>query len=230
MGAAMTDHEMQGYGLWVLAVVNSIFFIVFALSFAKPNSARDWRSLGAFSAFVIALFTEMYGFPLTLYLLAPWLQKLLPGVDVMTHNAGHFWPALLGWKGDPHFTPIHWFSDALIIGGLWLLSSAWLVLHRAQSQRALAVGGPYKWIRHPQYAAFILVMAGFLVQWPTVITAIMFPILVFMYVQLARAEDREAEGQFGAAWRVYAAGTPAFLPRLGRRRPASGMVDSKQNR
>ena len=224
----MTDHATQGYGLWILAIVNSIFFIVFAFSFAKPTSARDWRSFGAFSAFIVALFTEMYGFPLTLYLLAPWLQKLLPGVDVMTHDAGHFWPTLLGWKGNPHFTPIHWFSDALIIGGLWLLGSAWRVLHGAQAQGILATDGPYKRIRHPQYAAFILVMVGFLVQWPTIITAIMFPILAFMYVRLARTEDREAEAQFGAAWRAYAAATPAFLPRFGRRNLTAQIADPRQ--
>lgn len=224
----MTDHATQGYGLWMLAIVNSIFFIVFAFSFAKPASARDWRSFGAFSAFIVALFTEMYGFPLTLYLLAPWLQKLLPGVDVMTHDAGHFWPTLLGWRGNPHFTPIHWFSDALIIGGLWLLGSAWRVLHAAQTQGILAVHGAYKRIRHPQYAAFIMVMVGFLVQWPTIITAIMFPILVFMYVRLARTEDREAEAQFGAAWRAYAAATPAFFPRFGRRKLAAQLANTRQ--
>jgi protein-S-isoprenylcysteine O-methyltransferase Ste14 len=215
----MSEQELPGYGLWLLAAVNAIFFIAFAFSFARPKSGRDWRSLGAFSAFVVAFFAEMYGFPLTLYLLAPWLQSVVPGSDVLTHNAGHFWPTLLGWKGDPHFTPIHWLSDALIIGGLWLLGESWIVLHRAQSQGKLAVDSAYKWIRHPQYAAFILVMIGFLVQWPTIITAIMFPILVVMYVRLARAEERESEAQFGEAWRAYAQRTPAFFPHFGRGAP-----------
>jgi len=210
----------EGYGLWLLVIVNSIFFIVFAFSFAKPQSARDWRSLGAFSAFIVALFTEMYGFPLTLYLLAPWLQQLIPGVDLMTHNAGHFWPALLGWQGDPHFTPIHWLSDILIIAGLWILSDAWLVLHRAQAAEKLATSGPYKRIRHPQYVAFILVMIGFLVQWPTIITAIMFPILWLMYVRLAKAEEKEAEARFGEEWRAYAQATPGFVPRFFQRASA----------
>ena len=216
----MTDHAAaSGYGLWFLVIVDSIFFIVFALSFAKPSTARDWRSFGAFSAFIIALFTEMYGFPLTLYLLAPWLQTYLPGVNILTHNGGHFWPVLLGWRGDPHFTPIHWLSDILIIGGLWLLMESWTVLHRAQATATLAVAGPYKAIRHPQYLAFILVMVGFLVQWPTIITAIMFPILVVMYVRLARAEERDAEAQFGEAWRAYARVTPGFFPRFGNQTP-----------
>lgn len=213
----MAEHsDFAGYGLWLLVIVNSIFFIVFAFSFAKPASSRDWRSFGAFSAFIVALFTEMYGFPLTLYLLAPWLQTFFPGVDLLTHNAGHFWPTLLGWTGDPHFTPIHWLSDALIIGGLWLLVESWTVLHRAQAKHTLADTGPYKVVRHPQYAAFILVMAGFLVQWPTILTAVMFPILVHMYLRLAKTEEREAEAQFGDDWRAYAARTPGFLPHFGR--------------
>jgi protein-S-isoprenylcysteine O-methyltransferase Ste14 len=223
----MDEHAaFSGYGLWLLVIVNSIFFIVFAFSFAKPRSSRDWRSLGAFSAFIVALFTEMYGFPLTLYLAAPWLQNFIPGIDIMTHNAGHFWPALLGWRGDPHFTPIHWISDAFIIGGLWLLAESWMVLHRAQALGKLAIGGPYKVVRHPQYVAFILVMIGFLVQWPTIITALMFPVLVVMYVRLAKSEEREAEARFGEEWRAYAARTPGFIPRLGRK-PARATAQSQ---
>lgn len=200
------------YGLWSLVILNSLVFIFFAFSFTKPKTKRDWRSLGAFSAFVIALFTEMYGFPLTIYLLSGWLQSRYPGVDWFAHDAGHLLEMLFGWKSNPHFGPFHLLSFALIGGGFWLLAAAWRVLHAAQRMRTLAMTGPYARIRHPQYVAFVLIMLGFLVQWPTLLTLLMFPVLVFMYVLLARREEREVTAEFGGSYRQYAANTPAFIP------------------
>ena len=206
--------ESPAYGLWSLVIVNSVVFIVFALSFAKPQSARDWRSFGAFSAFLVALFTEMYGFPLTIYLLSGWLAGRVPGVDWASHDAGHLLEVLLGWRAHPHLGPFHLLSFALIGGGFWLLAAAWRVLYQAQKAGQLAITGPYARIRHPQYVAFMLIMFGFLVQWPTLVTLAMFPILVTMYALLARREDAEAAAQFGDAWRGYAACTPRFFPRF----------------
>ena len=120
-----------------------------------------------FSAFLVALFTEMYGFPLTIYLLSGWLQRRYPGLDLLTHDAGHLWETLLGWRGDPHFNPLHLLSSLLIGGGFVLLASAWRVLFAAQQGRRLATTGPYAYVRHPQYDGFILIMLGFLLQWPT---------------------------------------------------------------
>jgi protein-S-isoprenylcysteine O-methyltransferase Ste14 len=206
--------EMPGYGLWALVLINSAVFIIFAFSFAKPQSPRDWRSFGAFSAFVVALFTEMYGFPLTIYLLSGWLGSRFPQLDVFSHDAGHLWHTLLGWRGNPHFDPMHLASYALIGGGFWLLSAAWPVLYRAQREHGLATRGPYARVRHPQYVGFVLIMLGFLFQWPTLLTIVMFPILVWVYVGLARREEQEALEEFGEEYARYSASTPGFVPRL----------------
>ena len=116
----MTD-PIPAYGLWSLVVVNSGIFIIFAFSFAMPRSKRDWRSFGAFSAFIVALFAEMYGFPLTIYLLSGWLTSRYPVVDWMSHDAGHLLEMLVGWKANPHFGPFHLASTVFIAGGFWLL-------------------------------------------------------------------------------------------------------------
>lgn len=205
-------HDGNGYGLWSLVILNSAIFIVFAFSFAKPRSSKDWRSLGAFSAFIVALFTEMYGFPLTIYLFSGWFQSRFPETDVFSHNAGHLWNTLFGWDINPHFDPLHILSNVIIIGGFWVLASAWRVLHAAQQQHDLATSGIYARVRHPQYVGFILIMFGFLFQWPTLPTLVMFPILVYVYVRLARREEQMSLDEFGERYREYMDHTPAFIP------------------
>nr|MDQ2687961.1 isoprenylcysteine carboxylmethyltransferase family protein [Armatimonadota bacterium] len=190
-------HEMNGYGLWPLVIINSAVFIIFAFSFTKPRTARDWRSFGTFSAFLVALFTEMYGFPLTIYLISGWLGHRYPRLDLYSHDSGHLWHTLLGLKGNPHFDVFHILSNLLILVGFFWLASAWDVLYKAQRSHTLATTGPYAAVRHPQYDAFVLIMIGFLLQWPTLITLVMFPFLVTMYVKLARREEQAARAEFG---------------------------------
>jgi protein-S-isoprenylcysteine O-methyltransferase Ste14 len=209
------------YGLWSLVIINSAVFIFFGLSFAKPQSRRDWRSFGAFSAFIVALFAEMYGFPLTIYLLSGWLQSRYPQLDLLSHDAGHLWWTIFGLKGDPHWSVLHTLSNLLILAGFLLIGAAWRVLHQAQRRQRLATTGPYAHVRHPQYVGFILIMFGFVLQWPTLLTLLMFPILVVMYVRLARREEVEMLAAFGEEYRRYAATTPAWPPRLIRRRPSA---------
>ena len=210
------------YGLWSLVIINSLVFIIFAFSFTHPRTTRDWRSFGAFSAFIVALFTEMYGFPFTIYLLSGWLQSRYPRLDILSHNTGHLWETLLGSKGDPHFNPLHLLSNGLILGGFILLSSAWKVLYEAQRNHRLATARPYAYIRHPQYVGFVLILLGFIVQWPTILTLLMFPILVYMYGRLARREERDVLAEFGETYARYAANTPAFLPRMRRKATVGG--------
>jgi protein-S-isoprenylcysteine O-methyltransferase Ste14 len=208
--------QLSEYGLWSLVLINSVVFILFAYSFFKPRTPRDWRSFSAFSAFLVALFAEMYGFPLSIYFLSGWLQSHYPDVDWFSHDAGHLLEMMFGWKTNPHFGLFHIISYVLIGGGFVLIANAWRVLFNAQRRRAMAVAGPYSYIRHPQYMGFILVMLGFLVQWPTILTLAMFPVLTVMYVKLAKSEEREAITEFGDTYTAYAANVPAFIPRLQR--------------
>ena len=207
------------YGYWLMAVVMSVIFVAFAFSFTRPKNWRDWRSFGAFSAFVVALFAEMYGFPLTIYLLSGWLGSRYPGLDLFAHDNGHLWQTLFGiGEGSPwaaHFNVLHVLSNVLIGGGVLVIMSAWRVLYQAQREGRLATTGLYARVRHPQYGGFVAVLFGFLVQWPTLLTLAMFPVLVWMYARLARIEEREVRARFGAAYDVYAAQVPRFVPRPG---------------
>ncbi|MDO8713362.1 MAG: isoprenylcysteine carboxylmethyltransferase family protein [Polynucleobacter sp.] len=202
----------NSYGLWTLVVLNSAIFIMFAFSFFKPNTTRDWRTFGAFSAFIVALFVEMYGFPLTIYLISGWLQTKFPGLDIFSHNSGHLWSTLMGDGGDPHFGTLHITSYVFLGYGFYLLSSSWNALYHAQRTKKLATTGPYGKIRHPQYVAFVMILLGFLLQWPTMLTLLMFPVLLLMYGRLSITEEKEMQAQFGDAYTQYAKKTPRFIP------------------
>ncbi|MDI1252524.1 isoprenylcysteine carboxylmethyltransferase family protein [Thermomonas sp.] len=210
----MTHEALPAYGLWTLVVLNSLVFIIFAFSFTKPDTPRDWRSFGAFSGFIVALFAEMYGVPVTIYLLSGWLESRYPGLDPLSHDAGHLRWTIFGMKGDPHLGALHIASNVLIAGGFILLGAAWPVLHAARREHRLATSGIYARVRHPQYIGFIAIMLGFLLQWPTFLTLAMFPILVAMYVRLAHAEEQDVRRAFGDTYDRYVARTPRWIPRL----------------
>ena len=209
-----------GYGLWALVIINSAIFVVFALSFFRPGNRRDWKAMGGFTAFIVALFTEMYGFPLTIYLLTGALGSRFESLT-LTHDGGHLWSELVGWEGDPHLSPFHLASYLFIGGGMWVIFAAWRVLLDSARTGVLATKGPYERVRHPQYAGFLAVMIGFLLQWPTLPTLVMFPVLVAVYRRLAAAEERSVRQDFPDAWDEYAATTPRFVPqRRFAQRPA----------
>ena len=173
------------------------------------------RLFDAFSAFLVALFTvRVSAYDLSLVRLA---HVSFPGRGLDSARRRTSLEMMFGWRANPHFGPFHVLSFVLLGGGFWLLSAAWRVLYHAQRRHRLAVAGPYARLRHPQYAGFILIMAGFLVQWPTLVTFAMFPVLVTMYVLLAKREEREAEVEFGDEYRRYAMRTPAFFPYWGGR-------------
>lgn len=200
------------YGLWTLVIVNVVLFAFFILSYLTPVKKREWRSMGVTLAFFVALFTEMYGFPLTIYILTGVLGSRYPVLNPFTHASGHLWLVLFG-GGPAMMTVIHLISNGLVLIGFVIMWKGWKLIHGARG--GLVTGGPYSYVRHPQYSGLFLVMIGMLIQWPTIITAAMFPVLIFVYYRLSKREEREMMELFGDQYRIYIEKTPMFIPRPG---------------
>ncbi len=203
--------ESYAYGMWPVAAVSVGIFIFFVLSYIKPKKRREWHSMGTYSAFVVALFTEMYGFPLTIYILTSTLGSRYPVIDPFTHMNGHLWVALAGGSTSA-WVLVMLISNAAMFGGLIIMGRAWKQIHRANGE--LVISGLYGRVRHPQYFALFLITVGMLIQWPTVVTVAMWPILMFMYYRLARREEKEMESQFADQYAAYRRQVPMFFPRL----------------
>jgi protein-S-isoprenylcysteine O-methyltransferase Ste14 len=202
--------ESYAYGIWPAAVVSIGIFIFFTLSYLKPQKRREWRSMGTYSAFVVALFTEMYGFPLTIYFLTSILGSRYPVIDPFTHINGHLWVALAGGS-TLVWVLVMIVSNATMFGGLIIMGKAWKQIHKANGE--LVTSGLYRRVRHPQYFALFLITMGMLIQWPTIVTVAMWPVLMFMYYRLARKEEKEMERYFGDRYANYRRQVPMFFPR-----------------
>ncbi|MBI4685516.1 MAG: isoprenylcysteine carboxylmethyltransferase family protein [Nitrospirae bacterium] len=200
------------YGFWSLVAVNVALFAFFILSFLTPLRKREWRSMGATLAFFVALFTEMYGFPLTIYILTSVLGSRYPALNPFSHASGHLWLVLFG-GGPAMMTVIHLISNGIVLIGFMIMWKGWKLIHGAKG--GLVTEGPYAYVRHPQYSGLFLVMVGMLIQWPTIITALMFPVLIFVYYRLSKREESEMITLFGEEYKNYIGKTPMFIPRLG---------------
>lgn len=204
-------HENAGYayGMWVVAAFNIGIFLFFILSFLKPRGKQEWRSMGVVTAFLVALFAEMYGFPLTIYLLTGWLGDAYPALQPFSHKYGHLWVVVFGGS-NLAWTIVMGLSLLFMIMGYMLLSKGWTQIHAARG--GLVTDGIYAYARHSQYTGLFLVIIGFLVQWPTLLTVLMAPILLFAYIQLAKGEEQRVRAEFGEIYENYARSTPAFFP------------------
>src|SRR3989344_1815620 len=203
------------YGNWFMVLLSVILYLFFIKSAFKPRTKVDWKTFRIFGAFIIALFAEMYGFPLTIFFFTSYFGNKFFNID-FSHDSGHILNKILGIGGDPHFNWLHLISNGFIIGGLILIASAWKVLYKAQRKNTLATTGEYHYIRHPQYTGFILVIVGFLLQWPTLITLLMAPILIFRYIKLAKSEEGAMVQEYGEEYANYKKKTPAFFPSVSK--------------
>ena len=192
------------WGLAILMIVLASWFVFRAL---VPKSFKEWRNAGLLQAFIIALYAEMYGFPLTIYVLTSFLGFDIPWL----HLKGHLWAALLGF-GDIGAIVEMVIGLSFVALGLILVFKGWRQVYYARKEERLVTSGLYHYMRHPQYTGIFLALFGQLIHWPTFLTLFFFPIILLAYYYLARKEEAVLIQRFGSGYEPYRRRVPMFLP------------------
>ncbi len=200
-----------GYHNWFLVCFYILLVGGFLYGILRPRRRTEWRSAGMAQGWVIALYAEMYGLPLTMYLVAWWTGQTEYATD---HFRGHAWAYLFGW-GDSGAILCDVTGQVLIVAGAVLALVGWRKIYRGRGE--LVRTGLYRRIRHPQYSGFFLFLVGSIVNWPTLITVVMMPVLCGVYYRLAKQEETDALARYGEPYRQYQAVSGMFWPPIRRR-------------
>lgn len=196
-------------GHWAFTIIMIVIVSWVLYKFIGPKSFREWRNAGLVQAFIIALYAEMYGFPLTIYLLTSFL-----GIDIpWLHMRGHLWATLLGF-GDMGATVEMIIGYAFIFAGIPLVFNGWHLIYRSRKKDELVTYGIYRYMRHPQYAGIFLALFGQIIHWPTALTLLLFPVIVLAYYRLARKEEKVMISKFDEQYRTYMRQVPMFFPKM----------------
>ena len=194
-------------GLWGLALIVTVVVSWLMYRYLAPANWKEWTRAGVLQAFIIAFYAEMYGFPLTIYFLARYL-----GLDLAWTEGGNLWAQIFGTPMAHVVAMV--IGYAIVFSGATLVAEGWRRVHQARRKGQLVVDGVYAHVRHPQYTGLFLIVFGEgIVHWPTIISAIAFPVIISAYAFLARKEERQMLAEFGDEYRAYQRRVPMFIPR-----------------
>ncbi len=193
-------------GMWAITIIMIVLASWIVYRFIAPKNYKEWRNAGIIQAFIIALYAEMYGFPLTIYLLTSFLGFDIPWL----HVNGHLWASVFGW-GERMAIVEMLVGYTFVFWGVSLIIKGWREVYKVQKHDRLLTGGVYRFRRHPQYAGIYLALFGQLVHWPTIPTLALFPVIVFAYYRLARNEEKMMIEKFGDEYRSYMERVPMFF-------------------
>jgi len=194
-------------GHWTLTLIMILIGTWIVFKYLAPKSWKEWRNVGILQAFIIALYVEMYGFPLTIYLLTTFLGRNIPWL----HFKGHLWAALLG-LGETGAMVEMFIGLSIVVTGISLIARGWHLFYSAQQKDKLATERVYSYMRHPQYTGIYLALFGQLIHWPTLPTLVLFPFIAWMYYHLAKKEEKAMVEKFGREYEIYMQHVPMFFP------------------
>lgn len=204
----MNTTDMPLAGHWELTIIMVVIASWILYKHMAPKNWKEWRNAGLIQAFIIALYAEMYGFPLTIYLLTSFL-----GIDIpWLHQKGHLWSTLLG-LGDNGAMIQMFIGYTIIFAGLILVIKGWKAIYIVQKNDELVVDGIYQYMRHPQYTGIFVLLIGQIIHWPTILTLILFPVIVWAYYLLSRKEEKAMLLKFREAYRAYMERVSMYFPK-----------------
>ncbi len=197
-------------GAWIVTIIMVILVTWIVFKYLVPKGYKEWRNIGIVQAFIVALYAEMYGFPLTIYLITSFL-----GVDIpLIHMSGHLWSYLFGWGAGMAMVEMI-IGYFFVFAGISLIVRGWRLIYAARKEEKLVTGGIYQYIRHPQYTGIYLAIFGQLIHWPTIPTLVLFPVIIWAYYRLSRREEKVMIETFGDEYKTYMERTPMFFPGRG---------------
>jgi len=197
-------------GFWELSVIMVVIASWILYRYVAPKGWREWSRAGLVQAFIIALYAEMYGFPLTIYLLTGWLGIKIP----WAHDSGHLWAYVFGWGALGAMVEML-AGYTFVFLGISMLAEGWREIYIATKERRMATEKLYAVVRHPQYTGIFLAVFGQLIHWPTIPTVVLFPVIVWAYYRLARREEEQMSTKFSSAYESYRQRVPMFFPKKG---------------